>query len=172
VAKELTQAIIKERGLDKPFFSKIIEVVSKGIVYGQSKYYTCAATSLRMVLESKGLKYSEEYLATALGTTQEGARILDIPNALYAIRQETNVVTKAYKKIKLEKLVELLKNGDTAIVSVFEKGKGSHAIIIDVIENGRVIIRDPLPINSGSSYSISIEEFELFFKKKAIIIKK
>jgi hypothetical protein len=168
----LTKTIIKERGLDKPFFSSITEIVSKGIVYGQSKYYTCVATSLRMALESKGIQYSEEYLARALGTSEEGARILDIPEALYAIRQEKNVVTKTYKKIKLDKLVELLKNGDSAIVSVGDDIRGSHAIIVDAIENGKVIIRDPLPINSGSSYSIDILEFDKFFKEKAIIIKK
>jgi len=65
-----------------------------------------------------------------------------------------------------------METGDKAIVSIYTEGLGHHAVLLDDIIDGRVIIRDPLPINQGSSYSVSIQEFEKLFKKNAVIIKK
>ena len=46
-----------------------------------------------------------------------------------------------------------------------------HAVLLEKIENGNVFLRDPLPLNQGSSYSISIEDFNKIFNDKAVIIK-
>jgi len=186
---EIIQSLFRNRKIDdflrgklhkggdftKSFFENagilIIKVSTKGKVLGQTKDYTCVANSLRMALDDKAIIKSEEYLAGALGTTVEGARILDIPKALHNSYLD-NIIVQAEKNITLENLLSKLSGGDKAIVSVFTDDMGHHAVLLDEIKNGRVIIRDPLPKNIGSSYSVSMEEFKKLFKFKAVIIKK
>ena len=123
-----------------------------------------------MILEEKGIIYSEEYIATALKTTEEGARILDIPQALKNLRRsEVPVVIK--KDIKFVELEKIMNEGHIAIASVYTNN-GLHAVLIDAIENGMVILRDPLPIQVGSSYSLGVFDFEKLFYKRAVIFKK
>ncbi len=139
---------------------------------GQTTDHTCAATSLKMVLEDKGIIKLEDELARALKTDSEGASILDIPEALYFKRLEDQVEAIAEGKIKLQKLIEKLKDGDKAIVSIGSNEFGSHAVVLEKIENGKVFLRDPLPKNKGASYSMKIEDFDKIFNDKAVIIKK
>lgn len=159
----------------KSFFENagilITKISIKGKVFGQTKDYTCVANSLRMALDDKAIIKSEEYLAGALETTVDGARILDIPKALHNSYLD-DVVVQAEKKITLESLLSKLADGDKAVVSVFTDDMGHHAVLLDEVKNGRVIIRDPLPKNVGSSYSVSIDDFRDLFREKAVIIKK
>jgi transcriptional regulator len=161
--------------LNKSFFEnagvKIERFISEVKVIGQTSDNTCVATSLRMVLEDKGILRAEEELARVLKTDSKGASILDIPEALYQKRLD-EVVTIAEKKIDLSDLIKTLKEGDKAIVSVGTKKLGAHAMVLEKIENGKVFLRDPLPINKGASYIVSLEEFGSIFKRKAVIIKK
>lgn len=150
---------------------KIERFLSEAKVFGQSTDYTCAATSLRMVLDDKGIVKSEEYLASALNTDKNGASILDIPDALYNSYLD-EVITIAESKITLPKLLEKLADGDKAIVSLWTDEFKGHAVVLEKVEGGQVFLRDPLPINHGASYSMKIEEFEKIFNKKAVIIKK
>ncbi len=64
-----------------------------------------------------------------------------------------------------------MEEGNKAIVSVYTRDLGHHAIVVDKIENGKVFVRDPLPINAGSSYSIELEDFERLFEERVVIIK-
>lgn len=150
---------------------KIERWISETKVFGQSKDYTCASTSLRMVLDDKGIIKSEEYLAGALNTTKDGARIKDIPNALYNSYID-DVIAIYEEKIKFSKLIEKLTGGDKAIVSIGTKEFGSHAVVLEKVENGKVFLRDPLPMNQGTSYAMKMEDFKEIFKDKAVIIKK
>ncbi|KFF15994.1 cysteine peptidase family C39 domain-containing protein [Chryseobacterium sp. JM1] len=145
--------------------------ISENKVFGQSMDYTCVSTSLRMVLDDKGIIKSEKYLASALNTTTEGARIKDIPDALYNSYLD-DVVAIAENKIVLPRLLEKLKDGDKAIISLYQKEFGYHAVVLEKVENGQVFLRDPLPMNQGTSYSMKIEDFKNIFNKKAVIIKK
>lgn len=151
---------------------KIEEIISAGKIFGQSETYTCAATSLRMILDDIGIIRAEDELARVLRTDTGGASILDIPEALYQKRLDDLVNLSVEKSIRFTELLEKLKIGDKAIVSVMTKEFPGHAMIIDKIENGKVFLRDPLPINQGSSYSISINDFKEIFNKRAVIIKK
>lgn len=45
-------------------------------------------------------------------------------------------------------------------------------MILQKIEDGKAFLRDPLPINKGASYKVSLEDFKKIFKRKAVIIKK
>jgi len=181
-AQDIEEVILKGRKLqkgggdiNKTFAEnagiKIERWLSESKVFGQSKDYTCASTSLRMVLDDKGIIKSEEYLAKALNTDKNGASILDIPEALHNSYLD-DVTAIAEEKIKFSNLLKKLEEGDKAVVSIFTKDFGSHAVIIDKVENGKVFLRDPLPMNQGSSYSMEVENFKKIFKQKAVIIKK
>lgn len=150
---------------------RIEQWISEAKIFGQSTDYTCAATSLRMALHDKGIIKSEEYLAKALNTDKKGASILDIPDALYNSYLD-NVVSFAEGDIKFTKLLEKMENGDKAVVSIGTEHFKGHAVILDKVENRKVFLRDPLPMNHGASYSIAIEDFIRIFKRKAVIIKR
>jgi predicted double-glycine peptidase len=151
---------------------KIEIFVSEAKVFGQSTDYTCAATSLRMTLHDKDILLLEDELARALKTDANGASILDIPEALYFKRLEDQVTAIAEGDIKFTKLLEKLEDGDKAIVSLRTDEFKGHAVVLEKVEDGKVFLRDPLPMNQGASYSMNIEDFEKIFNDKAVIIKK
>jgi|GEM_PF-1956536 len=166
--------------INKSFFANIGSSLKQeealGNVLGQTEEYTCVANTLRMVLDDLGAIRSEKFLENALGTTRDGANILDIPNALKNDRIEGlkfisrggpkdknitfNTLLKQFKRIENKKI----------IVSVRGEDIGAHAVVVDKIEDNRIFLRDPLPLNQGSSYSITIDEFEKVFNKKFLII--
>ncbi|WP_343640916.1 cysteine peptidase family C39 domain-containing protein [Chryseobacterium sp.] len=151
---------------------KIEIFVSETKVFGQSTDYTCAATSLRMTLHDKDILLLEDELARALKTDANGASILDIPEALYFKRLEDQVTAIAEGDIKFTKLLEKLEDGDKAIVSLRTDEFKGHAVVLEKVEDGKVFLRDPLPMNQGASYSMKIEDFKEIFNRKAVIIKK
>jgi hypothetical protein len=62
--------------------------------------------------------------------------------------------------VRFSTLESVLKTGNKkAIVSVRTEEFGAHALIVDKIENGRVFLRDPLPMFNGSAYSVTIADF-------------
>jgi len=124
-----------------------------------------------MVLDDRSIVKSEEYLARALNTDKNGASILDIPDALYNSYLD-EVVALAEGDIKFTKLLEKLEDGDKAIISLRTDEFKGHAVVLEKVENGKVFLRDPLPMNQGASYSMKIEDFEKIFNDKAVIIKK
>ncbi|WP_439480044.1 cysteine peptidase family C39 domain-containing protein [Chryseobacterium aquaticum] len=182
-AKDIEEVIIKGRkfqkgggDVTKSFAEnagiKIEKWISETKIFGQSTDHTCASTSLRMVLDDKGILKLEDELARALKTDADGASILDIPDALYFKRLEEEVTAIAESKIFLPKLLEKLEDGDKAIVSIATKQFPGHAVVLEKVENGRVFLRDPLPMHKGSSYSMKLEDFEKIFNRRAVIIKK
>ena len=145
-----------------------------GKISGQTENYTCVANSLRMVLDDLGYLRSEKYLTEALNTILDGAKILDIPIALknsYIDNIQTIARGGGKDRIGVKALENQLKQGKKAIVSVWTKEFGAHAIVVDKIENGRVFVRDPLPLNQGSSYSVDLVDFMEVFNKKFVSFK-
>jgi hypothetical protein len=161
----LNKSFFENTGVNTELF------ISEAKIIGQTSDNTCVATSLRMVQEDKGILKTEEELARVLKTDSKGASILDIPEALYQKRLD-EIVTVVEKKIDLSDLMKALKEGDKAIVSVGTKKLGAHPMVLEKIENGKVFLRDPLPINKGACYIVSLEEFKGIFNQKAVIIKK
>ncbi|MDQ1097319.1 MULTISPECIES: cysteine peptidase family C39 domain-containing protein [Chryseobacterium] len=151
---------------------KIDKWITTAKIFGQSTDYTCAATSLRMVLDDKGILLLEDELARTLKTDTNGASILDIPEVLYFKRLEDQVTAIAEEDIRLSKLLEKLEDGDKAIVSIGTEHFKGHAVVLEKVENGEVFLRDPLPMNHGASYKMNIEDFKRIFKERAVIIKK
>ena len=61
---------------------KLASTSSKGIVFGQTTPYTCASCALQMRLDDLGVVLPEAKIASALNTTTNGTKILDIPSAI------------------------------------------------------------------------------------------
>ena len=189
-AQETIEQGVKGQGLGdatKSFFKnlgvKTEEVAGAGKILGQTTDYTCVASSTRMILDDFGKELSEDYVANAVKTVKPtatnpgGARVLDIGDGLYGMRLErfhqvTRGLANDSKATMKELITQLKKNGRKAVVSVYDETFKGHAIVVDKIENGRVFVRDPLPINVGSSYSVAIEDFEQVFNRKFVILKK
>lgn len=123
---------------------------------GQLTNDSCVPTSLEMILKDLGKEQPNFYIKGALDF-DGGAYVRDIPSAL----EKLGVENKAeYSKTRtITEIQKELDNGNSAIASVND-GQGGHAVVIDRIENGNVVIRDPLPVGQGSSYSVPIEFFE------------
>lgn len=146
------------------------EYLSSGRLIGQTTNYTCVSASLRMILADKGIEIAEDVLATALRTSQKGASLLDIPKALKSLGISNKIRVAVFEKHSLQKLAENMKPNKIAIVSMEIDEATNHALIIDKISNGRVYLRDPLPLAWGSSYHVSYSEFKKYFNKKFLII--
>ncbi|WP_185289992.1 cysteine peptidase family C39 domain-containing protein [Chryseobacterium lactis] len=181
-AKDIEEVIVRGRKLqkgggdaNKSFAEnagiKTEEWLAESKIFGQSTDHTCAATSLKMAMDDKGFILGEDYLAGLLDTNKDGASILDIPKLFDEKLYYYDMTTIAEGEIKFSKLLEKLEDGDKAIVSLrIDEFKG-HAVVLEKVENEKVFLRDPLPMNQGTSYSMKIEDFEKIFNDRAVIIK-
>ncbi|CAM4198134.1 MULTISPECIES: cysteine peptidase family C39 domain-containing protein [Flavobacterium] len=169
----------KEGDIHKSFFENAGISLKKeeglGLISGQTKPNTCAANSLRMVLDDLGITKYEDTLAAALKTDKNGANILDIPEALNnAYIEGLQTISRGGRKdrnITFNTLEKAMKTGNKkAVVSIHTDDFGAHAVVVNKIENGRVFVRDPLPLNIGSSYSVTIEDFKSVFYEKFVTI--
>jgi hypothetical protein len=57
-----------------------------------------------------------------------------------------------------------------AVVGLKLDGYGSHALVVDSITGDRVYVRDPLPVGSGSTYNVSVDDFTRAWTGKAVVI--
>ena len=90
-----------------------------------------------------------------------GVDMLNIPKAIENLGLD---ITTTSGKVSYEQLKTGLENGNSAVVSVND-GQAAHSVIIDRIENGQVTVRDPLPINGGSLYTIPEKTFQDVWRK-------
>lgn len=142
---------------------------SKGLLHGQSEGNTCVVASLKMILDDMGIKIEENILAENLGTTENGVSVAKVPEALSKLGIETNV--EARPNITIDEIANSVSDGKSVIASVNVPGKGPHAIVVDGVSDGQVIIRDPLPMGQGSSYSVFVNDFKSFFTGRGVIFK-
>ncbi|RZJ57461.1 MAG: hypothetical protein EOO55_03355, partial [Hymenobacter sp.] len=147
-----------------------LPLASLNKVHGQSTGFTCVASSLRMVLADKGFTYGENALAEALGTSSYGASIMHIPDALVKLQLADQVATTLLNRASFDELAAAVGQGSQAIVSVTIPGLGAHALVVEEITGTHVHIRDPLPLDEGSTYKVKISDFETYWNKRATII--
>lgn len=178
VADDIVERGIKNGDTSKPFFEaagfKLGEYTPVGKIIGQEARNTCASASLRMVFDDLGVgkKLTEKTIARNMITKADGARITVIPTALKLLNLDflKPLVKGGFKGGgKFKEFIKNFKKGQRAIVSVSTDEFGPHALLVDKIENGRVFIRDPEPKNFGSSYSVSLEDFETVYNDKFAI---
>lgn len=98
-----------------------------------------------------------------VGTGLDGANLSNIPDALNRIGKACDVpelsgFTFASNRTT-EELVSALDGGPVGATIISDSLGGEHAVVIDKIEGGSVFLRDPLPVGSGSSYSVPLDRF-------------
>lgn len=127
-----------------------------GQVIGQMTMETCVAGSCRMIASDVGVQLTEEAVATALETTAEGASVLRAAEVLESFGVSGG---QALQRATIVELEAGLASGRSAMVGVNVSGLGRHAMVVDRIAEGRVFLRDPLPLAQGSSFSMPIRDF-------------
>lgn len=73
-------------------------------------------------------------------------------------------------KASVQTLEAALAKGQPIIASVkTDITGGAHAVVVDAIRDGKVSIRDPYPPGVGSSYAVSIADFQAAFTGRAVL---
>jgi len=134
---------------------------------GQTFDFSCVAASCRMLLADFGVNIPEAFVRSAAGVDIDGAFLRNLPQALKNIGEAVDrpeLTRFVYiREQSVDRLEAALGNGPVAANIRTSRTGGLHAIVIDKIENGRVFIRDPLPVGIGSGQSISLDDFSPSF---------
>ena len=107
----------------------------------------------------------EDKIAQAIGTTEDGTILKDVPTGLSRLGVEG---AKFFPKLSFEQLSKLVNESGPSLVGTRIPGTGPHTMIVDKIEAGTVFLRDTLPGNTGASYSISASDFNSIWKGTAV----
>jgi filamentous hemagglutinin len=119
---------------------------------GQLTGDSCVAASCRM---ASGMNEPEAYIRGVLQTDSTGTLLSNVPAGLRTLgfSGEANYVSN----ITANTIASATSNGSVVIVNLRVTGSSTaHAVVVDSISNGRVYIRDPWPIGTGSSYSVPV----------------
>jgi hypothetical protein len=136
-------------------------------VLGQFTVDSCGAASCRM---ASGLgDVPELYFREALGTTTEGTRLISMPDGLKQLGFEGTATYTESATVK--SLADASEKGFKSVVSVWEGGDASHAVVVDGISNGMAYIRDPWPLGAGSSYAIPVDGLQNAMTGRAVMIR-
>ena len=136
----------------------------EGDLIPQSYSGSCVASSCRMVLSDSGIDVPEAYVrSTANVDAIEGGYLKDVPEALNKLGLDTPYTYGT--NLTIDELGTATANGDLAIASVSFPGGGLHAVVVDGVEDGMVLIRDP----AGSTYEVTIQDFLQQWDGKAVI---
>jgi hypothetical protein len=138
---------------------KIFDYTPAGKLSGQSSDYSCVAGAARMILRDNGIDLPEAYLRAELKTTKEGTPLSHVAGVL------TEEIGNKYVfrgKMKFDDLKSALEKG-SAIVNV-RAGGLVHSVVIDKIEDGKVNLRDPLPVGIGKAYAVTEETFTRYWQ--------
>ncbi len=113
--------------------------------YPQETKDTCAAASLRMILEPLGIKKSERSLAKALGTNKKsGVRVENMVNFV----EQMKLCYVVFRNATLKDIEERLKLGYLIIVGYRHPGRIGHYAILLKIDDTHVYLQDPNPLTS------------------------
>ncbi|MCI0488779.1 MAG: hypothetical protein L0229_19485 [Blastocatellia bacterium] len=112
-----------------------------------------------MLLRDQGREeVYEAMLRTSLNIRGEGGLISDVPDVLRRFGSRLNY--RYRDDLSVEDLQAATLKGAALVGLKFKGGRGSHALLVDGIENDAyVLIRDPLPRGEGSAYKISLTSF-------------
>jgi RHS repeat-associated protein len=132
---------------------------------GQCESFSCTAAATRNLLADRGIQMGEDKIAQAIGTTEDGTILKDVPTGLSRLGVEG---AKFFPKLSFEQLSKLVNESGPSLVGTRIPGTGPHTMIVDKIEAGTVFLRDTLPGNTGASYSISASDFNSIWKGTAV----
>ncbi|MDQ2717144.1 MAG: cysteine peptidase family C39 domain-containing protein [Chloroflexota bacterium] len=166
-------------GFDDPTLDKGIDLSQGGIFpedqrlpydpsgsyYKQLQPGSCIASCDRMILSDAGIDLPEAYIRDAANIdANDGGLLSDNPDALQSLGLPTQYTFE--QNVSIDELTTATNGGRPAIASISTGVPGgAHAVVIDGVENGEVLIRDPL----GESYKVSIENFLKLWNGKAVL---
>lgn len=141
--------------------SEQLDYTPAGKIFGQTYEGSCVAGCARMALSDFGQVVPEAYIRNAAGVdTMYGGSIRDLPGAFEKLGGPKATYVEGGT---LEDLQRATAGGNPAIASVELPGL-RHAVVVDAFRETdigtTVLIRDPLPVGSGSAYQILSETFQ------------
>jgi ATP-binding cassette subfamily B protein len=116
---------------------------SKLQFHKQEKAYSCAVACLKMILKAFGKDIDESELRRLCNTTELGTFADDIVSCAMELgfnAEKTYLVVDDLKKLKEEDIYPIVYVNTYSLNGIF----ATHAIIIEGIENGEVMIIDPV----------------------------
>lgn len=124
---------------------------------GQFTEDSCAAACCRMILLGQGLDIVESYLRHVL-EVDGGVALSALPPVLQQLGAAESYIYRA--DLSLETLRDLTRKAAAIVYVKRERARDGHALLVDGIDDeGFVLIRDPLPLGTGSAYKVSVESF-------------
>ena len=142
-----------------------VEYEADGTLIEQSYRGSCVAASTRMILNDAGIEVPEAYVrGVADVDTIQGGYLSKVPDALNKLGLANPPYTFG-TNLTIDDLTNATSTGDSAIVSINAPVAGLHAVVVDGVENGMVLIRDP----AGSEYQVTIANFLKLWNGKAVI---
>lgn len=162
VSKNSLKHLPRAKGKAKGWFFHEVETIltiPRGLVIGQMYNDSCVAACARMLAADAGVDVPESYLRDLL-KIDEGGYLSDLPDALQTIGVQTRYEYR--RDLTLAALQQAVQIG--AAVAYLEKPvTGGHAVVVEMITDMFVTLRDPLPIGEGRGYQVHQQDFLLFW---------
>jgi hypothetical protein len=132
---------------------------------------SCVAASAKNILGTSDIP--EAYIRSAAKVDAiDGGKISDLPKALEDLGEAYNIPgMKGFKfadKLGFDALETAVKKNPVVVSIKTEATGGAHALVVDAIKDGKVFLRDSLPVGVGASYAVSIEDFMKSWTGKAV----
>ena len=144
---------------------KYLEVLSRNMV-AQEHNMSCAAACIRQLAKDNGIEMTEKAIREFARTTQEMGTFPDgILDGLKKVFKDKEIEAGMFYNPKISDIdmARSISESGSWITIVRPSGSIPHAIIIDKIQDGKVFIRDPFPIegiNKGKGVEATISEIE------------
>lgn len=144
---------------------KYLEVLSRNMV-AQEHNMSCAAACIRQLAKDHGIELTEKVIREFARTTEEMGTFPDgILDGLKRVFKDKEIEAGMFYNPKISDIdmAKAISENGSWITIVRPSGSIPHAIIIDKIQDGKVFIRDPWPIegiNKGKGVEAVINEAE------------
>ncbi|WP_312288381.1 cysteine peptidase family C39 domain-containing protein [Chryseobacterium gleum] len=144
---------------------KYLEVLSRNMV-AQEHNMSCAAACIRQLAKDHGIELTEKVIREFARTTEEMGTFPDgILDGLKKVFKDKEIEAGMFYNPKITDIdmAKAISESGSWITIVRPSGSTPHAIIIDKIQDGKVFIRDPWPIegiNKGKGVEAVINETE------------
>jgi len=144
---------------------KYLEVLSRNMV-AQEHNMSCAAACIRQLAKDHGIELTEKVIREFARTTEEMGTFPDgILDGLKRVFKDKDIEAGMFYNPKISDIdmAKAISENGSWITIVRPSGSIPHAIIIDKIQDGKVFIRDPWPIegiNKGKGVEAVINEAE------------
>lgn len=144
---------------------KYLEVLSRNMV-AQEHNMSCAAACIRQLAKDHGMELTEKVIREFARTTEDMGTFPDgILDGLKKVFKDKEIEAGMFYNPKISDIdmAKAISENGSWITIVRPSGSIPHAIIIDKIQDGKVFIRDPWPIegiNKGKGVEAVINEAE------------